>query len=632
MIEYEKAYKLGKKDYQHRLLHHTQPTLQVLDDILPPRGSYSETSLGLVDIPIEQIVGTKTNSRSNAFSGNFMPILNPDTEFAYKWERLSTSHQEEGIREPIQAYEYLNKFYVSEGNKRVSVLKYFGAAFIQGNVIRLIPKRTNELENKIYYEFLDFYRDTRINCIWFTKEGSFRKLLELIGRNPGEIWTPEESRDFRSIYYRFKSEYLREIDLPSITPGDAFLAFLKVYDYQEISNMPVRQLHQLIDKSYEEYKLLKSEKDIDLKLHPSTEKKPLLSRFLPTGTPKLKAAFIYEKTASSSAWTYAHELGRLHLEQTFPDEISTICYENITKETAEETIEDAIQNDCNLIFTTTPAFVQASVKCAIRHPNVRINNCSVNTSHRYIRTYYARTYEAKFLMGAIAGAMADNDRISYIADYPLYGTIADINAFALGAKMINPRAKIYLEWFCVRNVNIMDNLKKVNPSCISGKDMVIPEEASRLFGIYYVQDDVTHKLATPLVHWGRFYEQLIRTILNGTWKYDDDVSDLKAINYWWGISADVIDVICSRSLPLGTKRLVDFLKSSICRGDFNPFYGILYSQDGIIQDDPEKELSPEKIVSMNWLAENIIGHIPTKEELLDEALPVFYQQGIYTKG
>ena len=49
--------------------------------------------------------------------------------------------------------------------------------------------------------------------------------------------------------------------------------------------------------------------------------------------------------------------------------------------------------------------------------------------------------EAKFLMGAIAGAMAENGQLAYIADYPIFGTIANINAFALGAKMVNPRAR-----------------------------------------------------------------------------------------------------------------------------------------------------------------------------------------------
>ena len=112
LSDYTKAYKLGKKDYQSRLLRGLPPTLEVLDDIIPKKGTYSEVSLGLVQIPIDQIVGTKTGGRSNAFAANFMPILRESSEFAQKWARLSTSHENEGIREPITAYEYMNKFYV----------------------------------------------------------------------------------------------------------------------------------------------------------------------------------------------------------------------------------------------------------------------------------------------------------------------------------------------------------------------------------------------------------------------------------------------------------------------------------------------------------------------------------------
>ena len=89
--DYIKAYKMGKKDYQARMMRGEVPTLKVLDDILPPRGSYSEVPLGLVQIPIDQIVGTKTGGRSSAFSGNFMPILRENTEFAYKWSVLIDS-------------------------------------------------------------------------------------------------------------------------------------------------------------------------------------------------------------------------------------------------------------------------------------------------------------------------------------------------------------------------------------------------------------------------------------------------------------------------------------------------------------------------------------------------------------
>lgn len=630
VADYDKAYRLGKKEYQYQMMHGEKPVLPVLDDILPAKGSYSEVPLGIVEIPTEQIVGTKTNGRSNAFASNFMPILEEDSEFAQKWSNLSTSHVEEGIRDPIKAYEYMNKFYVEEGNKRVSVMKFFDVPFIHGDVTRLIPKRTDEPENKIYYEFVDFYALTKINYIWFSKEGSFLKLQELVGKEPGEMWSDDDRMDFRSTFLRFKMEFEKKNKNLTATVGDAFLTLIELHGYQNICDMSVKEINELMKKSWEEFNLIGEEEDIELKLDP-TEKKTLLGRIHLLGAPKLKIAFIYEKTASSSAWTYGHELGRLHLEQMFPEEVETFYYENVTQDNVELFIDEAIKEGCNIIFTTTPAFTQASVKAAIENPNIRFLNCSVNTSHRYIRTYYARMHEAKFLMGAIAGAMAENDKISYIADYPISGTIANINAFALGAKMINPRAKVHLEWNCLKDGNVMENIKETSPSCISARDMLIPDEESRYFGIYHVEDGRTRNLAMPLMHWGKFYEQLIRAIMDGTWKYDDDSAN-KAINYWWGMSAGVIDVICSRNLPIGTKRLIELLKETIMKGEFNPFTGVLYSQEGIVQADPDRSLTPEEIVNMDWLAENVVGHIPTKEELIETALPVVSQQGVEKKG
>ena len=61
--EYQKAYRMGKKDYQARMSRGEMPTLPVLDEILP-KGNYSEVPLGLVQIPIDQIVGTKSDGRS----------------------------------------------------------------------------------------------------------------------------------------------------------------------------------------------------------------------------------------------------------------------------------------------------------------------------------------------------------------------------------------------------------------------------------------------------------------------------------------------------------------------------------------------------------------------------------------
>lgn len=627
--DYSRAQKLGKKEYQSRMMRGLQPTLEVLDDILPPKGSYSEVPLGLVQIPSDQIVGTRTDGRSNAFASNFMPILKQNSEFARKWATLSTSHLEEGIREPIKAYEYMNKFYVLEGNKRVSVAKYFDVDSIPGTVIRIVPKRTNEKENVIYYEYMDFYNVSKVNYLYMSKVGNFPKLQAALGKEQGEMWSDEDRENFSSVFYRFQMEYrARGGDKLSITEGDAFLAFLGVYGYEELLEKTTSEINDLVGKTWEEFLLLEAEDVIDLKMDPTNEKKPLLSRILPTSVSRLKVAFIYAKTPASSAWTYAHELGRLYLEQAFPDEITTFYYDNATQENIDDYIEAAINCGSNIIFTTSPSFAQASVKAAIENPEVRILNCSLNTSHRYIRTYYARMHEAKFLMGALAGALTTNDKLAYVGDYPIYGSIANINAFAIGAKMVNPRAKVYLEWSSMKDIDIAERLKEIGAGCISGKDMVIPEESTREFGIYALDGEHTRSLAMPLWHWGKFYEQLIRTIMDGTWKYDDNSYEKRAINYWWGMSAGVIDVICSKNIPGETKRLIELLKQSIVSQQFSPFSGILYSQNGMVQGDPKRSLTPEEIITMDWLAENVVGIIPKTEELQEQAKPVTLQQGV----
>ena len=627
LADYNKALRLGKREGK---------SLPVLDDILKEKKitAAREIPLGLVQIPSEQLVGTKTAGRSAAFSKSFYPLLKDSTEYAGKWMELYKAHLTEGIREPIKAYEFMNKFYVEEGNKRVSVLKYFDAVSIPGMVTRIVPPRTDEKENRIYYEFMEFYNLSQINYIWFSQEGSFAKLQRLVGKRPDECWNDDDKLNFSSIFSRFSSEYeANGGDKLPITTGDAFLYFIQLYDYASLDQMTSTELKEKLIKSWEEFKLLTTEESLELQMNPNTEgesKKNIFARLIPVSTPKLHVAFIHEKTAETSGWTYAHELGRMHLQQAFEDQISTVCYDQATEEIADDLLLQAIAEGNNLIFTTSPPLLKASLKAAIEHPEVKILNCSLNTSHKYIRTYYARMYEAKFLMGAIAGAMSQNGKIGYIADYPIFGMTANINAFALGAKMVNPRAKIYLEWSTLKDHNVAESFAKNEVHYISGQDMIIPGEASRHFGLFRDSDDAPLNLAMPIWHWGKFYEQMIRNIMDGSWKYDDTSDSTKGLNYWWGMSAGIIDVICSKHLPIGTMRLVNLLKQTICKGDFNPFSGILYSQEGVVQKSANKVMSPEEIIRMDWLAENVIGYIPKMDDLIDKAKPVVLLQGIDT--
>ena len=131
---YQKALRQGQRDYREKMNAGQSPFLPVLDDILQNVPVENQIPLGQVEIPLELLVGTKTSGRTAAFASNFMPLLGLKTEFATKWINLCVSHVDEGIRDPITCYEYMGRFYVQEGNKRVSVLKYFDASSITGNV------------------------------------------------------------------------------------------------------------------------------------------------------------------------------------------------------------------------------------------------------------------------------------------------------------------------------------------------------------------------------------------------------------------------------------------------------------------------------------------------------------------
>ena len=234
-------------------------------------------------------------------------------------------------------------------------------------------------------------------------------------------------------------------------------------------------------------------------------------------------------------------------------------------------------------------------------------------------------------MGAIAGEMAENDKIVYIADYPILGTIAQINAFALGAQMTNPRAKVYLEWSTLKEQDIEKRIDEIDPNCISGKDIIVPDDNNHFYGVYHRESGGGEQknLAMPLCHWGKFYEELIRTIMAGNWEQDNDVE--KAINYWWGMPTGVVDVICSKKLPAGTVRLVNVLKHNYKTGQFHTFTDKMYAQGHILKEKKGETLSPEEVIEMDWLAENIIGRIPKIEELQEQAKPVLTQQGIETR-
>lgn len=633
--DYQSALKIGKKEYHACVYKGKYPYLPVLENLVDESAIDSEVSLGQDQIPLRLVVGTCNVGRTNAFADNFMPILDWGTEFAAKWASLSDSQKNEGIRDPIKVYEYMNKFYVLEGNKRVSVLKYFNAVTVTAEVIRKVPKKSDDPDIKIYYEFMDFYNCTKLNDIYFSNVGSFPTLMELAGIKKGVPMEEYAKQDLVASFITFKNSFeMRGGDKFDYPIGDAYLRFIHIHGYDCVKNMSPAEMSKNVAKTWAEFELLAENSAVDLKMDPANApKKNILSYLLPksgSGNKKLKIGFVYDKTPQESEWCYAHELGRQYIEDTFGTQLETTSITNVEPEKDDSNaIETLIKDNADMICVTSPAMIMASLKAAIAHPEVKILNCSLNTSHKYIRTYYARMYEAKFLMGIIAGALSDNSKIGYVAGYPVYGEMSNINAFALGARFVNPKAKIYLEWSCVKNNDYKKKFEEQGIKVISDRDMITPQCSARKFGLYYVtSQNHTQHLAMPVWHWGVFYEKLIQSVMSGSWNKEEDEDNIKALNYWWGMSAGVIDVIYSSKLPTETKRIVNVFKDIISKGDFELFEGELYDQNGVQKNKEGNVLTPEQIITMNWLLENVIGEVPTTDIMEDDAENIIKAQGI----
>lgn len=631
---YQEALKLGKKEQKNCLAEGISPYLPVLDEILAQQEIQTEQKMGLVQVPLEYVVGTSTKGRTYAFAANFMPILNSNSEFAVKWRHLAEAQENEGIRDPIIAYEYMNRYYVVEGNKRVSVLKYYNADSIPAIVTRKVPKFSDDEKIKLYYEFMQFHEATGLNTMEFTREGKAQQMLDLVGAQTP--WDEATKEDFNKVYFYFSRAYEEcgGKHLP-ITMGDALVAFMTIYGYENMLNMTKKDFVNNINKCWSELKVLTEKERIDLVLNPTKLKtrKGLLEYLIPlqpVSSKKLMVAFLYPNAPEESDWTYGHELGRCYLEETFPDKLSTICVNHVDKNNIEEVLSDVIAKGANIIFEIGPQLMKPSLKAAVENPKVQILNCSLNAPHKNIRTYYARMYEAKFISGMIAGAMTENDRIAYVADYPIYGMIANINAFAIGVSCVNPRAKVYVDWSTRKDYDLDKFLTVNDIHYVSNQDMITPISNSKEFGLYRYENGEATNLVAPLWNWGNFYEQLIESILSGSYKSEGE-AEIKAINYWWGMSAGVIDLVYSKKVPRGVRRLAEHMKYDISVEDVVPFVGEIYSQDGVLRNPAGERMKPEDIMKMDWLAENVIGEIPTVDLLTEHAKPVVESKGVEDK-
>ena len=247
--DYRKAVKLAQKYTGRMLSEGKDPYLPALEELVNTAGLTAEP-LGVLEVPASLFAGTRDRGRQNAFAGNFLPLLGENSEFAYKWSAVYDAQVSEGIRDAVKCYEYKGKFYVEEGNKRVSVLKYLEVPSILSDVIRLLPREKDPL----YEEFLSFYSAAGTYAIRFTLPGSYRKLAEHFSLSLKDVWPKETVRRMLSGYRRFASVFKEKAgELLTDQTGDAYLVYLSFYPAQALPDISLPLLRNRIAKIMPEF-------------------------------------------------------------------------------------------------------------------------------------------------------------------------------------------------------------------------------------------------------------------------------------------------------------------------------------------------------------------------------------------
>lgn len=292
--------------------------------------------------------------------------------------------------------------------------------------------------------------------------------------------------------------------------------------------------------------------------------------------------------------------------------VELLLVENI-KESAdvlEHAVDSLVREGVEMIIFGSYNYPLLMVDYMKAHPAVSFYGISNDLQIENFVAFSVRAYQARFISGVIAALHSESGKIGYVAAMKNTEVIRGINAFALGARRINPKAEVVVAW-----TNSWDDeqVEKANVDKLvkgAGVDVVayhqnrtfVPEEAEALgvksvaYGMY--KPKFSEKvLASTVSNWGKAYREIIQDYL----QRKDGVN-----NYWLGIEKDAVGVAFFSSLVSDSSRsVVEGFMTSMKNG-MDVFVGPIYD------NHKKKRCEKDELISdnilrdeMDWLVEGV---------------------------
>ncbi len=328
-----------------------------------------------------------------------------------------------------------------------------------------------------------------------------------------------------------------------------------------------------------------------------------------------KPAFIYVGPAADGGYNHMHDIGRKMMEKNNPG-IKSVVVESVPEgPDAERVMETAIRNGAKVIYANSFGYMDHVINMAKKYPDVYFNHCSGYKDAPNVSTYFGRMYQPRYLSGLVAGAATKSNIIGYVAAYPIPEVIRGINAFTLGVRKVNPKAKVKVVWIYTWHDPAKE--KEATKALFDAKADTIamhadtggaPQAAEEL-GMWVIGYNTpmdkyapTRHLVTPVWNWGKYYDYSTKAIAKGTWKSQQ---------IWWSMKDGMVDLSpFGKAVSAKTKDLVAKEKQNILSGKWDVFTGPIKGQDGKIAVPKGKSLNDGEMLSMSWFVEGVDGTIP----------------------
>ncbi|QLQ19631.1 MAG: BMP family ABC transporter substrate-binding protein [Exiguobacterium profundum] len=349
-----------------------------------------------------------------------------------------------------------------------------------------------------------------------------------------------------------------------------------------------------------------------------------LSLGLPTGAfaagmDKAKACFVYVGPIGDGGWTFQHHQGALAVQEAFGDKVEIAWQENVPEGAdAERVLTQMALGGCNIIFTTSFGYMDATNAVAAKFPNVMFEHATgFKREHPNVSTYNARFYEGRAVQGTIAYRMTKSNKIGYIGSFPIPEVVMGINSYYLAAKKVNPDVELTVVWAFTwfdpaKEADAAKALIDAGVDVIaSHTDSTAPlAEAAKtngaVIGFGQASDMAEYKpsprVSSIIDNWGPYYVKRVGALLDGTYAQSDA---------WEGIAAgEVLIGDITEAVPAEVKAEARAVRDGIAAGTLHPFTGPINKQDG----SPwlaEGQTAPDgDLLGMAFYVEGITGDIP----------------------